>query len=395
MARRSTLDFLKTETASGLILALAALAGLVLANSPLAERYFTFVNQEITVQVAAFRQTHSLLVWVKDGLMSVFFFVVGLELKSEVLRGELANPRRIALPVLAALGGMIAPAGLYLLINQGAGGAPQGWPTPTATDIAFALAALTIAGPRLPHALRAFLLTLAIASDLAAVGLIAMLYTEDVHFVALGGAAAALGLMALLGRWKNAPFLFYAVCFVLAWAFTLESGVTPSIVGAVAAMTVPIDPRRPGEESPLRHFMRSIHPYVAFLILPLFAFSASGFSLAGLSLSALAAPVPMGVALGLFLGKQAGVFGATALAIGLKLGRRPTGAKWLELYGVALLSGVGFTLSLFIGGLAFDADDAAGQAGVRLGVFAGSLLSLAFGMAVLALAQRLRSAERA
>lgn len=390
MARRLTLDFLKTETASGVILTSAALLAVVLANSPWAEHYFAFIKHEIPIQIGAFQETKPVYRWIKEGLMAIFFFVVGLEIKHEILRGELSNPRRLALPVLAAVGGMAAPAAVYLLINGGVGGAPQGWPTPTATDIAFALAALAVAGPRLPPSLRIFLLTLAIADDLGAVALIAILFTSDVNMYALGGAAASIGLMALMSQWKSAPYLFYAACFALAWAFCLKSGVNTSLAGVAAAMTVPIDPRKPGHEGPLKHFMESLHPYVAYLILPLFAFAAAGFSFAGLSVSALLSPIPLGIALGLFVGKQVGVFGLSALAIGLKLARRPTGAKWLELYGVSLLCGIGFTMSLFIGGLAFDPNDTLAQTEVRMGVIVGSLLSTLMGMAVLGYAQRIR-----
>ena len=391
MARRITLDFLKTESASGLILTTAALAAVLLANSPWAEHYFAFIKHEIPVQIGPFHEVKPVYKWIKDGLMAIFFFVVGLEIKHEILRGELSNPRRLALPVLAAIGGMAAPALVYLLINAGANGSPQGWPTPTATDIAFALAALAVAAPRLPSSLRIFLLTLAIADDLGAVALIAILFTSDVNLYALGGAAAAIGLMALMSQWKTAPYLFYAACFALAWAFCLKSGVNTSLAGVAAAMTVPIDPRKPGHEGPLKHFMESLHPYVAFLILPLFAFAAAGFSFQGLSISTLFNPVPLGIALGLFVGKQIGIFGVAALVIGLKLARRPTGAKWLELYGVSLLCGVGFTMSLFIGGLAFDPNDTLAQTEVRMGVIAGSILSVLVGMAVLSYAQRQRN----
>ena len=388
MARRITLDFLKTESASGLILATAAAAAIVMANSPWAGRYFGFIDAPLTIQVGAFQETRSLLDWVKEGLMAIFFFVVGLEIKYEALRGELANPRRLALPLVAALCGMAAPAAVYLAFNGGGAGHPGGWPTPVATDIAFALAALAIAGPKLPPTLRVFLLTLAIVDDLGAVVVIAAVFSHGIRWVALGGAAVSLGLMALLGRWRNAPYLFYAIGLVLAWAFTLKSGMSTSVAGVAAALTVPIEPRKAHRPGMLEDFMESLHPYVAFLILPLFAFCAAGFSLRGLDVKALLAPVTLGVALGLFLGKQLGVYGACAAVIGLKLARRPTGASWLELYGVALLCGVGFTMSLFIGALAFPTGALAAQA--RIGVLIGSLLSTAVGMAVLAWAQARR-----
>ena len=391
MARRITLSFLRTEAASGVILTLAALAAIVLANSPWADGYFAFISHPFTIQIGAFHETKPVLKWVKEGLMAVFFFVVGLEIKFEILRGELSNPRRLALPILAAVGGMAVPALIYAAFNYGPEGSLRGWPTPTATDIAFALAALAVAGPKLPPALRTFLLTLAIADDLGAVALIALLFTTKVHLWAVGGAISGLALMALLGRWRNAPYLFYAALFVVVWAFTLKSGVNTSIAGVAAAMTIPLEPRRTGQPGVLHYFMDSLHPYVAFLILPLFAFVAAGFSFADLSMRDLLSPVTLGVALGLFVGKQAGVFGAAALAIGLKLARRPTGARWAELYGVSLLCGVGFTMSLFIGGLAFGANDATAQAEIRLGVVAGSLLSTLGGMAVLAWSQARRA----
>lgn len=391
MARRITLDFLKTESASGLILASAAVAAIVMANSPWARHYFGFIDAPLTIQVGAFHETLSTLDWVKEGLMAIFFFVVGLEIKYEILRGELANPRRLVLPVVAAIGGMLVPALVYLALNAGPGGAPNGWPTPMATDIAFAVAALAIAGPKLPPTLRIFLLTLAIVDDLGAVIVIGLVFTDGLALAALGGALVSLALMALMGRWRGVPYFFYALGFLLVWAFTLKAGISTSVAGVAAAMTVPIEARKPHSQGVLEDFMESLHPYVAFLILPLFAFCAAGFSLRGLALAHLASPITLGVALGLFLGKQAGVFGATAAIIGTKLARRPTGASWAELYGVSLLCGVGFTMSLFIGALAFTDD--AQSAEVRLGVLMGTILSSAAGMAVLAWAQGRRREE--
>ena len=392
MSTRSTLDFLRTETGSGLLLTLAAALAIGWANSPWAPSYFAFVQHPITIQVGGFRETMSVLGWVKNGLMAIFFFVVGLEIKNEILRGELSNPRRVALPLLAALGGVVAPALVYLAINLRAGGAPQGWPIPAATDIAFALAALAVAAPRLPPALRIFLLTLAIADDLAAVLMIAVLFTHEIRPAMLAGGGATLLVLAAMSRWDRAPYLFYAVAGALLWAFVLKAGVSTSLAGVAAALTVPVENRRARGTSVLADFMHGLHPYVAFLILPLFAFVAAGFSLAGFGPSAILAPVPLGVALGLFLGKQVGVFGAAALAIGTKLARRPTGARWLELYGVSLLCGIGFTMSLYIGALAFDASPEA-QAQVRLGVVTGSVLSALAGMAVLLWAQGRRPAD--
>ncbi|MDB5449724.1 MAG: nhaA [Phenylobacterium sp.] len=391
MARRITLDFLRTEAASGVILAAAAVVAIGLANSPWASGYFGFIRAPFTIHIGAFDETLSVLDWVKEGLMAIFFFVVGLEIKYEILRGELANPRRLALPIVAALGGMVVPALVYLAFNLGAGGAPHGWPTPLATDIAFAIAALAVVSRRLPPTLRVFLLTLAIVDDLGAVAVIGVVFTSGMKLAAVGGAVVSLALMALLGRWRRAPYLLYAAGFLLVWAFTLKSGVSTSLAGVAAAFTVPMEPRKPHRPGVLEDFMESLHPYVAFLILPLFAFSAAGFSFAGLTAGAIFGPVAIGTALALFLGKQLGVFGATAAIIGLKLARRPTGAKWIELYGVSLLCGIGFTMSLFIGELAFPGDEASAQ--VRVGVVVGSLLSTIAGMAVLGWSNARRGRE--
>lgn len=391
MAKRITLDFLKTESASGAILAVAALVAIAMANSPGDGLYFRFLSAPFTIQVGGFAETHPVLDWVKEGLMAVFFFVVGLEIKYEVLRGELANPRRLLLPILAALGGMIVPAAVYLAFNAGPAGAPQGWPTPVATDIAFAMAALAVAGPRLPSTLRVFLLTLAIVDDLGAVAVIGAVFTEKVHVAPLAAALATLALMGLAGRWRRAPYLIYAVGFVLVWAFTLKSGISTSVAGVAAAMTIPLEPRKPGRPGMLEDFMESLHPYVAYLILPLFAFCAAGFDFGRLSMDDLFGPVALGTAAGLFLGKPLGVFGAIFLLCTLKLGRRPMGTKWIELFGLSLLTGVGFTMSLFIGALAFPgAGPSEGQ--VRAGVIAGSLLSTLAGMGVLSWAQAQRKA---
>jgi NhaA family Na+:H+ antiporter len=390
MAKRTTLDFLKTESASGVVLAAAALAGIVMANSPGDGLYFRFLSAPFTIQIGGFAETHAVLDWVKEGLMAIFFFVVGLEIKYEVLKGELANPRRLALPIFAAFGGMLVPALVYLAFNLGGGGAPQGWPTPVATDIAFAIAALAIAGPKLPPTLRVFLLTLAIADDLGAVAIIGTVFAGHVRIAALVAALAALALMGLMTRWRGAPYLFYALGFLLVWAFTLKSGISTSVAGIAAAMTIPIGPRKPGRPGVLEDFMESLHPYVAFGILPLFAFCAAGFDFGRLSLAELFGPISLGVAAGLFVGKPLGVFGAISLLCGLKLTRRPMGTKWIELFGLSLLTGVGFTMSLFIGELAFPgAGPEQGQ--VRVGVIAGSLLSTLAGMGVLAWAQARRA----
>jgi NhaA family Na+:H+ antiporter len=392
LSRRPTLEFLKTEAASGLILAAAALAALILANSPWADDYFGFIHAPFSVRIGPFQETADVLDWVKHGLMAIFFFVVGMEIKFEAIKGELANPRRLAVPILAAVGGMALPALTYLLINASRGSDVHGaWAVPTPTDIAFALAALAAVSKTLPASLRVFLLTLAIADDLGAVGLIGILFSHDVHLRPLIGAGVALLAMIALGRWRAAPFLFYALGFALVWAFTLKSGVSTSVAGVLAAFTVPVGPRRRGQDSVLHFFMDSLHPYVAYGILPLFAFVAAGFSFRGITGAHFTSPLTLGILLGLFVGKQVGVFGAVFLAVTLGLGRKPTGATWMEVWALSLLCGIGFTMSLFIGALALPAADLQAQNQVRLGVVLASLLSAAAGMAVLSSAGAVRA----
>lgn len=390
MPGRPTLDFLKTESSAGFAPVLAAAAALVLANSALAPSYFHFLARPIPVQVGAFAETESVAGWIKDGLMAVFFLIVGLEIKFEVVRGELSSPRRLATPVLAAVGGMAVPALVYLAVNAGGGGTAGGWPVGTPTDIAFALAALNVVGRRLPASLRLFLLTLAIADDVGAVAIIGIVYSEHIHWSSVIGAGVVLALLAILSRQRRGPLLLYAAGFVLVWAFCLKSGISTSIAGVACAMTVPAGARRPGGESMLTLFMDALHPWVAFGILPLFAFAAAGFSFHGLGSAAIASPVTLGITLALLVGKPVGVFGVALLAAILRIGRRPTGATWLELLGVAALTGVGFTMSLYLAELALPGPLAQSEA--RLGVIAGSLASIALGGLILSWAGGRRDA---
>jgi len=384
MTRKFTLAFLKTEAASGLVLAFAALAAIVLANSPLREAYFGFVKAPLTLQVGGWEETRTVLKWTKDGLMAVFFFIVGLEIKYEILRGELSDPRKLATPVLAAIGGMLGPALVFTAFNLGPDGVLHGWAIPTATDIAFALAALAIAAPRLPPALRVFLLTLAIADDLGAVVLIAVLFSSHIDLAALACAGVGLAVLAWFGSWRRDPTLLFGLVFVIIWAFMLKSGVNTSLAGVAAALAVPIG-RPTGEHGRLKRYMEGLHPYVAYGVLPFFAFVAAGFALDAFPAGGLLAPLPLGIAAGLVIGKPLGVLGALALATALKLGQRPTDSTWLQLLGVSMLCGVGFTMSLFIGGLAFP--DGAAVAPVQLGVVCGSFLAALLGMVTLFFAQ--------
>lgn len=391
MARRLTLDFLKTETASGAVLGLAALAALVVANSPLSEAYFAWLKSEHLFQAGPLRLELPVSEWIKEGLMAVFFLVVGLEIKHEILKGELSDPRTLVTPVAAALGGMVGPAVVYLIVSGLLGGPHEGWPIPLATDIAFALAVFALVGRGLPSSLRIFLLTLAIVDDLGAIALIAVLFSAGVDWVLVGAAAVLLALGAVLSR-RRIVAPFWVLGFAMIWGLSVQAGLSTSLAAVAFAAIVPVAPRSNEEPSPLKAAMHDLHPYVAFLVLPLFAFAKAGVSLAGLSADQMFAPLVLGIGLGLFLGKQVGVFGAAWLVARMGFGTRPAGATWRQVYGVSLLCGVGFTMSLFIGALAFPgAVDSAAQVEVKLGVILGSVLSAVVGVVVLSGAGRNRA----
>ncbi len=395
MARRLTLDFLKTEAASGAALGLAAVAALVVANSPLSEAYFAWLKTEHPFQAGPLSLALTTSEWIKEGLMAVFFLVVGLEIKYEILKGELSDPRKLVTPVVAALGGMLAPAAVYLLVSGLLGGPHQGWPIPLATDIAFALAVFAVVGRGLPSSLRVFLLTLAIVDDLGAIALIAVLFSEGIDWTLLAWAGLVLVVMGVMAR-KGVAAPFWVLAFAAVWWLSVKAGLSTSLVAVAFALIVPVEPRVDDGQSPLKEAMHDLHPYVAYLVLPLFAFAKAGVSFAGLSLDQMLAPLVLGVAAGLFVGKQIGVFGAAWLVSALKLGSKPTQANWLQVYGVSLLCGVGFTMSLFIGALAFPgAVDSPEQVEVKLGVILGSVLSAAAGAAVLALASGRRRKSKA
>ncbi|HZZ87250.1 MAG TPA: Na+/H+ antiporter NhaA [Caulobacteraceae bacterium] len=383
--RRLTLDYLKTESGSGLLLAEAALAAVGVANSRLGGEYFSLLATPVPVQVGDFAQTLSLADWVRALLMPVFFFVLGMELKFELLRGELSGPRRLALPAIAAIGGLALPAALYVGLNRDD---PTGWGVGCATDGAAALTAFSLAGPRLAHSLRVLLMSVAIAGNLAAVVFTAILDDGALDDGMLVGAGVVLVALAVLGRWRRAPFLFYAAGFLLVWGFTLKSGLDTAMAGVACAFAVPVGTRRPGQDSMLRYFMESLHGYVAFAVRPIFVFTVVGVAWRQLRFADLGAAAPLGVLLALAIGKPLGVFTASAAAIGLRLARRPTGAKWLELFGVALLSGSGGPVSYYIAGMAGPASPA-----VRTAILIGSTLTAVSGAMLLASADRARAAE--
>jgi len=372
-------EFLRGQATAGLLLMGAALLALILANGPLAQTY----NETLHLYLGPL----SLLHWINDGLMAVFFLLVGLEIKREFLDGQLSNPRRRVLPAIAALGGMAAPALVYLLLNSDEGGALQGWAVPTATDIAFALGVMALLGPRVPVSLRIFLTALAIMDDLGAVLIIALFYSGD---LALGWASAALAVLALiwaLNRCKVTRLAPYLLLGAPLWAFTLLSGIHATIAGVLLALAIPlqVSKARPDDpHSPLHRLEHRLQFWVAYLVVPIFGLANAGVRLTDVGWSALFAPVAMGTAAGLFLGKQIGVFTATWLALRFRIADLPEDATMLQVYGVALLCGIGFTMSLFIGLLAFN--DPLLQAEVKLGVLAGSLMSAVCGSLVLSLA---------
>jgi NhaA family Na+:H+ antiporter len=388
VARKFTLDFLKTEAGSGVVLGLSALAALIVANSAAGGDYFVWLKSGHLLQVGPLALTLSVSEWIKEGLMAVFFLVVGLEIKYEILRGELSDPKKLATPVLAALGGMIAPALVYMAVIAPMGGPHQGWPIPLATDIAFALAVFALVGRGLPTSLRVFLLTLAIVDDLGAIALIAVLFSQGVQWPPLIMVAGLLIAGGVLARFRKVPAPFWVLGFAAVWWLTVEAGLSTSLTAVAFAAIVPIRARTEDRQSPLREAMHDLHPYVAFLILPLFAFAKAGVSFTGLAVEQLFTPLVAGIALGLFIGKQVGVFGLVWLAVRLGWGTRPSDATWLQVYGVSLLCGVGFTMSLFIAALAFPgAADSPVQAEVKFGVLGGSLLSALAGGLVLAVAR--------
>ncbi|WP_340644629.1 Na+/H+ antiporter NhaA [Phenylobacterium sp.] len=366
----------ESESAGGLMLMGVAALALLVANSPLAGAYFTVLH----APVGGLDVLH----WINDGLMAVFFLLVGLEIKREVIDGELSTWSRRILPGVAAAGGMLVPALVFLAFQGGDPKTMQGWAIPAATDIAFALGILSLLGSRVPVSLKVFLTALAIIDDLGAVLIIAFFYTSDIALWALAGAAVALAALIAMNRMKVSALAPYLVVGAVLWWLTQQSGVHATLAGVALALTIPLR-RTPGARddahSPLHILEHAIQPWVAFLVVPIFGFANAGISFAGLSFSALLAPVPLGVAAGLFLGKQIGVFGSVWLLVRLGFAERPGRSTWRQIYGVSVLCGIGFTMSLFIGLLAFKNPEL--QEATKLGVLAGSVLAAGFGWAIL------------
>ena len=381
-------SFLKSEAAGGVILMGAAALALIVANSPLAEAYRHFLHLETGPSLSPKLGPMTVHLWINDGLMALFFLLVGLEIKRELVDGRLSTWERRRLPVIAAVVGMAVPALVYLALTAGADGLGRGWAIPAATDIAFAIGVLALLGSRAPTSLKLFLTTVAIADDLGAVAIIALVYTTSLDTAALAAAAAILVVLFVMGRSGVRRLWPYLIGAGLLWYAVLLSGVHATVAGVLAAAAIPIvaTPGAPDSaESPLHRLEHGLSPWVAFLIVPLFGFTNAGVPLAGVGVDRLLAPLPLGIAAGLFVGKQLGIFGAVWLTVRLGLASRLRGATWLQVWGVAMLCGIGFTMSLFIGALAFPGDPARVEE-AKLGILAGSFLSAVGGYFVLRLA---------
>lgn len=376
-------EFLRLESAGGVLLVIAAILAIVLANSPLQDLYLRVLRVPVTVSVGQFGLSKPFLLWINDGLMAIFFLLVGLEIKREILEGELASRDQVILPAIAAFGGLAVPAMLYVIMNHDEGSAVNGWAIPTATDIAFALGVLSLLGSRVPLALKVFLTAVAIIDDIAAILIIALFYSDDLSIQALMMGAIGLVTMIILNRRGVTRVAPYVLAGTFMWVFMVKSGVHATLAGVLTAFCIPLKAVDEEGHSPAKHLEHTLHPWVAFSILPLFAFANAGVSFEGLGMKDLAAPVPLGIGMGLFLGKQIGVFLFAWLTVKVGLARRPAGTSWIQMYGAAVLCGIGFTMSLFIGSLAFEHGEFDYAPQVRLGVIEGSLLSALLGYTIL------------
>ena len=384
-------EFYERESSTGILLMLVTVVALILKNSPLAGAYNAFLHTPVEIRFGALQIAKPLLLWINDGLMAVFFLLVGLEVKRELLRGSLSSWSQAALPVIAAIGGMAVPALIYIGFNLREPLSLHGWAIPTATDIAFALGILSLLGNRVPPSLKIFLLALAIIDDLGAIVIIALFYTANLSLVSIAVAAGALAALYALNRAGVVRRAAYILLGAVLWVSVLKSGVHATLAGVALAFMIPLDARNEGDECSLSESIElDLHPWVSFMILPLFAFVNAGIDLRGLSPAMLSAPVPMGIMLGLFVGKQAGVFLFSWCAVHLKLASLPEGSSWTQLYGIALMTGIGFTMSFFIDSLAFVDDTIYGHAD-KLGILLGSLLSGVAGYTVLRLSSHHRN----
>ena len=378
-------QFLKLESAGGYLLIAATVLALVMANIPTAlKAYEWFLGLHLTITLGGQGVDKPLLLWINDALMVLFFMLVGLELKREMVEGQLSRPDQVVLPVLAALGGLVVPAAIFWYINGDLASQKNGWAIPTATDIAFALAMLGLLGSRVPISLKIFLATIAIVDDIAAIVIIAIFYSSDLSVLSLGLAGMGIVVLFALNRLKVMRLAPYMLTAAFIWFCVLKSGVHATLAGVVVAAFIPL--KAGDDHSPARHLEHTLHPWVAFAVLPIFAFANAGVPFSGMSLEKLTNGVSLGIILGLFFGKQIGVFGMIVLARVLRIAELPPGANWGQVYGVALLCGIGFTMSLFIGTLAYEHGNFDLLSTVKMGVLIGSVLSAVAGLFVLHLA---------
>jgi NhaA family Na+:H+ antiporter len=370
-------EFFKLESASGLILLFAAAIALMLSNSNFDTVYFNTLQKYINLGIGSFSLKLSVIHWINDVLMTVFFFLVSLEIKREIVQGELSNPKQALLPIIGAVGGMAVPAAIYIVININSPDTLNGWAIPSATDIAFSLGVLSLLGKKVPISLKIFLTALAIIDDLGAIVIIAFFYSGNVEIYYLLLMVAAVLVLVILNKLNVRSFIPYLLIGILLWEFTHQSGIHATIAGVLLALLIPHD-KKDKNKSLLLRLEHSIAPYVAFGIMPLFAFANAGVSLEGISFATLLKPVPLGILCGLFFGKQIGVFLFAYISVKLNLAQKPNNSNWTALYAVSVLTGIGFTMSLFVGNLAF-ANSPMYLDGVKIGVLGGSLLSTVLG----------------
>ena len=378
--------FFKLEAASGLVLLIAAIIALIVSNSDYSDLYFRSLGQYLFIGFNEFGLKLSIHHWINDALMAIFFFFVTLEIKREFIQGELSNFKKALLPIIAAIGGMVVPALFYIYINYGNNETINGWAIPSATDIAFSLGILSLLGSRVPISLKIFLTALAIIDDLGAILIIAFFYSGDLSISYLSLILISYIFLLILNKFGVKKFLPYLLIGIFMWFFTYKSGIHATIAGVLLASTIP-HRKKNRDFSLLIKVEHLISPYVAFMIMPLFAFANAGVSLSGLTFSSLLLPVPLGILLGLFFGKQIGVMLFSYLSVRLKIAELPDNSKWVSLYGVSILTGIGFTMSLFVGNLAF-AENTSYIDGVKIGVLAGSLLSTLCGYFLLLLTSK-------
>ena len=376
--------FFKLEAAGGLMLLIAAVIALVISNSNLSEGYFSLLNTHLLLGIESFGLNLSVVHWINDVLMAVFFFVVTLEIKREFILGELSNPKQALLPIIGAIGGMAIPAIIYVIINLETGNTLKGWAIPSATDIAFSIGVLSLLGSRVPISLKVFLTALAIIDDLGAIIIIAFFYSTQLHFAYLLMMLLSFLVLIILNKFGVKKFTPYLLVGLFLWYFTHESGIHSTISGVLLATTIP-HKNHEKDFSLLLKIEHILSPYVAFGIMPLFALANAGVSLNGFSINTLMYPVPLGIMCGLFFGKQIGVFLFSFLSVKLKIAEMPSNSNWIKFYGVGILTGIGFTMSLFVGNLAFS-NDIQYIDGVKIGVLAGSLMSTLMGYFLLLIA---------